>query len=278
MNIIKKQIGMDINVGIGDHLFLRIFMDSIKDQYDRIAITHSRPGMAFWHNNDAQRWDFNLKLGQLVFSEPPYVLIPNARFPFYPNDRIISELNNKPVKPNLDCLCVGKSLGIGKYVVLTTKVRQIVRSDFELAKEKLTPALQRLAQTHTMVISGEREVQRTREYDAEVNRDQVYGLYDYFTNILPKDKILDLTIPALGVTCSTLPQLQQDCLIMKEAAATINFGIGGNLWISTCVANQTLGWHGDSNPIMNLMEGFPGYHVTRDLNQFIQYLDALTVA
>src|SRR5271169_4955168 len=176
----KKQIGMDINVGIGDHLFLRIFMDGIKDQYDRIAITHSRPGMQFWHNNDQKRWDFNLKLGHLVFNEPPYVLVPNANFPFYPNARIISELNKKPVKPNLDCLCAGTSLKIGKYVVLTTKVRHIAENDFEAAKVKLTPALLRLAETYTMVISGEREVQRTREYDAEVNRNQVFGLYNYF--------------------------------------------------------------------------------------------------
>lgn len=268
---------MDINLGIGDHLFLRIFMDGIKDQYDRIGITHSRPGMVYWHNNDAKRWDFNLRLGQLVFSEPPYILVPNANFPFYPNERIIKELNNKPVKPNLDCLCVGNSLNLEKYIVLTTKVRHIAKSDFELAKEKLTPALRRLAENHTIVISGEREVQRTREYDAEVNRNLVYGLYDYFMSVIPKDKILDLSIPALGVTCSTLPQLQQDCLIMKKAQAVINFGIGGNLWISTCVAKQTIGWHNDFNSIMDLMIGFPGYRVTKDLDQFIQYLDALNV-
>lgn len=273
-----RQLLMDINVGIGDHLFLRIFLDGVKDQYERIAITHSRPGMQFWHNNDASRWDFNLKLGQLVFSESPYVLVPNAHFPFYPNDRIIKELNNKPIKPNLDCLCVGTSLNIGKYVVLTTKVRQIIKSDFDLATIKLTPALRRLANNYTIVISGEREVQRTREYDAECNREQVFGLYDYFMDAIPHEKILDLTIPALGVTCSTLPQLQQDCLIMKQAEAVINFGIGGNLWISTCIAKQTMGWHGDPNPIMDLMRDFPGYHVTRDLDQFIRSLDTLNAS
>jgi hypothetical protein len=263
---------MDINVGIGDHLFLRVFMDGVKDRYDQICITHSRPGMAFWHNNDAKRWDFNLKLGNLVFKETPYVLIPNARFPFYPNERIVKEINNKPVKPNLDCLCVGKSLNVGKYVVLTTKVRHITKQNFEQAKSKLTPALQQLAAKYIIVISGEREVQRTREYEADVNRDRVYGLYDYFMEILPHDKILDLSIPALGFACSDLPQLQQDCLIMKEAEAVINFGIGGNLWISTCVANQTIDWHNDIDPIMDLMHVLPNYHVTRDLDQFIRSL------
>lgn len=268
----KKRIGMDINVGIGDHLFLRVFMDSIKDQYEQIAITHSRPGMAFWHNNDAKRWDFNLKLGQLVFGEPPYVLVPDAHFPFYPNERIVKELNNKPVKPNLDCLCVGTSLNIGKYVVLTTKVRHIMKQDFEQAKSKLTPTLRYLASKYTIVISGEREVQRTREYEADVNRDRVYGLYDYFMEILPQDRILDLSIPALGFACSDLSQLQQDCLIMKEAEAVINFGIGGNFWISTCVARHTIDWHNDTDPVMDLIQTLPNHYTTREPDQFIQFL------
>lgn len=263
---------MDINVGIGDHLFLRVFLDGVKDRYEQIAITHSRPGMAFWHNNDAKRWDFNLKLGQLVFSEPPYVLVPNAHFPFYPNERIIKELNNRPVRPNLDCLCVGRSLNVGNYVVLTTKVRHIMKQDFEQAKSKLTPALQQLAEKYTIVLLGEREVQRTREYDADVNKNRVYGLYDYFMEILPQNNVIDFTIPALGITCSSLPQLQQDCLIMKEAKAVVNFGIGGNFWISVCVANKTIDWHNDADPVMELMQVLPNYHVSRDLDRFIQFL------
>lgn len=268
---------MDINVGIGDHLFLRIFMDGIKDQFSQIAITHSRAGMAFWHNNDQKRWDFNLALGRLVFGEAPYVLVPNVHFPFYPNERIVKELNNRPVKPKLDhLLCVGKSLGIGPYVVLTTKQRQIPLADFEAAKAKLTPALQRLASRYTIVISGEREVQRTKEYNANVNADKVYGLYDYYMSILPKDKILDLSIPALGITCSEMPQLQQDCLIMKEAQAVVTFGIGGNLWISACASTKTVGWRADPDTITDLMHtGYPGMFLTRDVDQFVAQLDAV---
>lgn len=267
-----KKIGMDINVGIGDHLLLRIFMDSIKDQYDQIAITHSRPGMAFWHNNDDKRWDFNLQLGKLVFSEPPYVLVPNAHFPFYPNERIVKELSNRAVKPNLPQLCAGKSLDIGKYVVVNTKVRHIMNYDFERAKSRLTPALRHLTTDYTIVILGEREVQRTKEYEASVNKDKIYGLYDYFKQILPHDRILDLSIPALGITCSDLKQLQQDCLVMREAEAVINFGVGGNLWITTCVSKHTIGWHNDSDPIMDLVQAIPDLHITRDLDQFIQFL------
>ena len=239
-------------------------------------ITHSRPGMQFWHSNNAKRWDFNLQLGRLVFGEAPYILIPNANFSFYPNERIVREVNNKPVKPNLDCLCIGTSLNINKYIVLTTKQRQIPKDVFDAAKDKITPALQRLASKYTMVISGEREVERTREYEAECNRDKVYGLYDYYMEILPKDSILDLSIPALGVICSDLSQLQQDCLIMKEAEAVITFGIGGNLWISACTAQRTIGWRNDPDTVTDLVHtGLEGLSLTRDVDQFIDYLASL---
>jgi hypothetical protein len=270
-----KRIGMDINVGIGDHLFLRVFMDGIKNQFDQIAITHSRPGMQFWHNDNQKRWEFNLHLGRLLFSNPPYVLIPNARFSFYPNERIVKELNSKPVKPNIDCLCVGESLKINKYLVFTTKIRHITKSDFENIKPKLTPTLKKLSQHYQMVILGEREVERTREYDAECNKNQVYGIYDYLKETITEN-LVDLSIPALGITCSEMKQLQQDCLIMREAFAVITFGIGGNFWISTCAANQTIGFRTDNEPTTDLMhQGFPNLKLTKNIDQFISFLESL---
>ena len=273
----KRQLSMDINVGIGDHLFLRVFLDGVKDQYDRIAITHSKPGMKFWHKDDPKRWAFNLKLGELVFSESPYILVPNAfHYPFFPNERIVKDINNKPVRPNIKDLCKGTSLSIGKYIVLTTKVRHIKQSDFEQLKSKVTPALQKLAETYTMVISGEREVEKSIEYNAECNRDNVYGLYNYYKEILPPEKTLDLSIPALGITCSDLTQLQQDCLIMKEAEATITFGIGGNLWISACAANKTIAFRNDKEPTTDLVHGnLQDLHITKNIDEFISYLNTI---
>lgn len=273
----KKRLFMDINVGIGDHLVLRMFLDGVKDQYDQIAITHSRPGMAFWHNNNPARWDFNLKLGRLLFSEPPYVLMTNIFYPFYPNERIVKEINNKPIKPNLNCLCVGKSLDINNYVVITTKIREFPKSIFEQMKSKITAALQKLSENCTIVIIGEREVQRTKEYEAECNRNQVFGIYDYLKTILPPNKVLDLTIPALGIIPSTLPQVQQDCLIMKEAKAVITFGLGGNVWMSACTANKTIGLRADKDWIVDLIQtsDYPDLFLTKDVDQFTKFLEEL---
>lgn len=271
-----KNILMDINLGIGDYIFLRVFMDGIKHQYDSIAITLSKAGMQFWHNNDPKRWEFNIELCKLLFSEPPYnFVITTLYWPFFPNERIVRELNDKPVKPNLDCLCVGKSLDINNYIVITTKMRQFPKVSFEQIKEKLTLSLQKLSKNHTIAIIGEREVQKSREYQAECNREQVFGIYEYLTDILPEDKIIDLTIPELGITCSTLSQFQQDCLIMKEADAVITFGIGGNLWMSTGVAKQTISFRADSEWTTDLMSSYPNMFITKDIDGFVDYLDNL---
>lgn len=271
----KKQIGLDINVGIGDHLFVRVFLDRIRDQYDRIAITHSKPGMQFWHNNDPNRWEFLNKLSGIVFSEPPYVLVPNARFAFYPNERIVKDLNKSPVIPNIDGLCAGKSLDVKNYVVITTKIRQYDYRTFEQDKIKLTPALQSLATRYNVVLLGEREVQKSREYAAECNKDFIFGIYDYLKAILPAERTIDLTIPALGITSSTFDQFRQDCLITKEARAVLTFGIGGNLWMSLCTAKHTLGLRRDAEWTTDLIGGLPGLSITKDPDQFIRSIEQL---
>src|SRR5271170_4824551 len=173
----KKQIYIQMNLGIGDHIFLRIYLDGIKDEYDRITVIHAQDALAYWFKNDPIRRNFNTQLASLVFSEPPYFFIPNPNsiLPFYPNERIIRELNNKPVKPNLDNLCAGKSLDIKNYIVITTKVREFPKVLFDQYKDKITTALQNLTTSHTIVILGEREVQKTIEYGAEVNRHRVFG-------------------------------------------------------------------------------------------------------
>lgn len=273
----KKHINLQINLGLGDHVFARMYLDPIREQYSRITIIHAQDALAYWFKSDPIRRNFNTQLASLVFSEPPYFFIPNpgAILPFYPNERIIRELNNKPIKPNLENLCVGKSLDIKKYMCITTKVREFPKVLFDQYKDKIKSALQDLNKHHTVVILGEREVQKTIEYNAEVNRHQVFGIYDYLKTILQPDKTIDLTVPALGITTSPFPQFQQDCLIMKEADAVITFGTGGNYWMSAGVSKQTIGLRADTELDRLGITEYPSVSLTKDIEQFVQYLSEL---
>jgi hypothetical protein len=272
----KKTIFLRQNLGIGDHVFLRSFLDPIKNQYQNIYITHATDALAYWFNNNQDRLKFNTQLANLIYNEQPYKFILNANYPFFPNDRIVKELNSKPIRPNLDCLCEGKSLDINNYIVITTKVRQFPKDQFERIKEMLSATLLELANRFTIVILGERTVERTKEYDAEVNRNQIFGLYDYLINVLPQGKFIDLTIPTLGNTPPTLSQFQQDCLLIKESVASISFGIGGNFWINYAVAKQIIGLRSDNETGTDLiLDSSPNLFLTKDMNQFIQNLNDL---
>jgi len=273
----NKQLFLQINLGIGDHVVARMFLDGIKHKYDKITIIQAQDALAYWFKNDPTRRNFNTQLGSLVFSDPPYFFIPNPTsiLPFYPTERIIRELNNKPVKPNLDNLCVGKSIDIKNYVVITTKVREFPKVLFDQCKDKITPALQNLTKDHTIVILGEREVQRTIEYDAAVNRHRVFGIYNYLKDILPQDKIIDLTVPELGIATSPFPQFQQDCLILKEAKTVITIGTGGNYWLSAGISKQTIGLRADSELDRLGITEYIGVSLTKDIDQFVQYLSNL---
>jgi hypothetical protein len=270
----KPSLYLKLNLGIGDHIFCRSFIDPIRYNYEHIYITHATDALAFWFNNDPIRLKFNTQLGNLIFNTKPYQFVLNANYPFYPNDRIIS-LNKKPIKPNLDQLCAGKSLDIKNYIVITTKARQFSKVIFDQIKSKLIEPLNNLANKYTIIILGEKEVQRTKEYENSVNKGLVFGIYDFLIEVLPKDKIVDLTVPALGNTTSPFPQFQQDCLIMKEANAIITLGIGGNFWLASCLGQKVIGLRADNETSTDLIYDLPDIYLTKDVNQFIKYIETL---
>jgi hypothetical protein len=270
-----KQINLDLNLGIGDMIYCRCFIDPIKHNFDRIGITLSKAGMAFWHNNDPVRWEFNIKLASLVFRDPPYVFNPTVYYPFYPNERIARELNSKPMKPNIDHLAEGKSLDVKNYVVVATKVRQFHRDTFEQYKPKITEALRNLASRYTIVVLGEREVEKTREYTAECNKNLVWGLYDYLMETIPSDKVLDLSVEKLGIKVSPFPQFQQDCLIVREAKAAISLGIGGSYWINAGFSSHPISLRADTEWTTDTMSSYPNMSMTKDIDQFVGFLNAL---
>src|SRR5208283_5410839 len=141
-----------------------------------------------------------------------------------------------PTKPELGhLLCKGQSLSIGDYIVITTKVRTVPKSMFYPLSIQLWATLQKLSEKYKFVILGEREVEARKEYIKYYENNTIFGIYDQIISNIPNDRIVDLTIPSLGNTPSNLKQIQQDCLIMKEAKFVITIGNGGNLGLSGAV-------------------------------------------
>lgn len=263
-----------IPTSLGEIINYKYHLDLVKNNYDQIKLSFStdlwKASLYTEHSDWNQRevlWRKYLNdLGNLFFSEHPYVLQPRSASFRGDLSGLLSLLNMQPQRPNLSqYLCKGLAINVNPYVVLTTKVREMNR----------TPTIHemyRILQNHNVVVLGERVVEMRKEYIN--NRTPVYGIYDEIINNIPKHKIIDLTVPALGETVSDLTQIQQDCFIMHNAKCVVSLGIGGNLNMATASGAKVIGYRADNNRLANIMyqTETANFAVTKDMNRFISLL------
>jgi len=269
-----SKLAFEICIGLGDNLVIRIYFDTVKHLYDEIRISHSKEVVSIYRDNDPAYYKFLDDIGTLLFSEPPYIFTHDK----YPPIQRVHEIMTRarvPKKPNLDkCLCVGQSLNLEQeYIVLTTKVRCLSKTEFGSISSRLWAAIKRLSQKYKIVILGEREVEESKEYVGQ--KDTIFSIYESIISNLGKECLIDLTVPALGITTPELPKLQQDFLIMKEAKVNIAIGIGGNFWMSAAVGN-TICYRVDDDTTIDLVSNpeFPTMFATKNFQDFLNKLES----
>jgi hypothetical protein len=269
-----RKLEFEICGGIGDNLVMRIFFDSNKHNYDQIRIAHSKSVINYWRNGDPAYYNFLDQLGALLFSEPPYIF-DHGKYPEINTVAILKQLNATPQKPNIDhLLCKGTPLNLNEeYIVITTKIRFISKKDFYPLSIKLWETMRELSKKYKIVVVGEKEVERSKEYSIGSNNDSIFSIYEQIIANLPSDRVIDLTIPALGITAPDLTKIQQDCLIMKESKFVIILGVGGNLSMSICVAN-TICFRLDTDALAELLHSqqYPSIFLTKNWSHFINKL------
>lgn len=269
-----RRFELEIPAGIGDNLYVRIYLDSIKSQFDQIRIGHNRSVVNQWRGGDPNYFRFLDEVGKLLFTEKPYVFDGkkcNLTLLDPTKMAIMTKLGVRPRTPKLDkLLCKGKSLGLDEpYVVLTTKVRCVPRLNYFKVAKPLWAAMKELTSRYKVVVLGERKVELSKEYFTQQHT--TYGMYDDIIANLPKERVVDLSVPALGIAVPNMDRIKQDCLIMKEAAAVITLGIGGNFWMAMAVSSNVIGFRDDQDQITDLINN-PGYataHITKDRDAFI---------
>ena len=88
----------------------------------------------------------------------------------------------------------------------------------------------------------------------EIGKNDVYSIYDSIIANVPADRIIDLSVPALGISSPKLSNIQQDCLIMSQAKFVVTLGVGGSFCMATSVAS-TIGFRLDDDSIANVVFG-----------------------
>ena len=275
-----KVIQSNIPLAFGDLINIKTFLDDVKNEHDQINLTFHQPlfnigvntGTPDWAEKK-KKWDKYLNdIGKLFFSEPPYTINLN-QYPFLDAQDLVKKFRLKPRKPELShLLCDGKSLDIGEYIVITTKIREAPRNLLYPLFIELWGTLRQLSKKYKIVVLGERTVEMRKEYIGHSNT--IFGIYEQIIANIPSDCIIDLTVPALGETVSDLTQIRQDCLIMNEAELVVTLGVGGNFCMATAVSNM-VGFRADNLWLADLVftQEYPDCIVTKDWSRFISELE-----
>jgi hypothetical protein len=209
-----------LNVGIGDIIGARSMLESSKDTDIKVSLNYG--ALPY---RGANYLDFISEFAKKVFD--------GTRFKFDPARSDYPVMNcysfwDEGLRPQyLDIsekLCQGASI-VGPYICVHTKVRGSPpdRGIFQVFRD--------LSKRYKIVLIGEQKVEINDEY--ALSKD-VYSMYDELKEL---GNMVDLTIPALGLTPPTMPQIMQDCKYMKDAKTNIVVGYGGNLPLSCCVGN-----------------------------------------
>lgn len=268
---------------LGEIINIKHHLDQVKHQYDQIKISFHKQLWTDGLHTNAPDWPEKKKLwdkylddiGQLFFSEPPYVLVDRSNVFGGDANAFVQRLKMIPQKAEMaHLLCKGDSLNLGEeYLVITTKLRHVHKNFFYPRSIELWNVLRRLSTKYKIVILGERCVEMRKEYATIQN--EVFGIYEQMIANLPSDRIVDLTVPALGETVSDLKQIQQDCLIMNEAKFTVTLGVGGNSCMAHSCAKMAIGFRADDLYFANVVFGkeYRNCIVTKDWAYFIQTLE-----
>lgn len=260
-------------IGIGDLIYLRAALDTLQP---KVAIgIHLATGLIKWSQRNDDYAVFVKQLAELLFPAPTYYLSDTGP-EFKSMMEVYADYNLQQPKPDMPWLCDGKSLEVGPYLVMTTKNRYLARSQIKFPQ--LWQTVNKLTDKYKIVVLGEREVELNHEYrNDNRNGETVYSIYSDIVAHVPADKLVDLTIPALGITSPNLTQLRQDCLIMSEAVATVTFGIGGNFTMANAVG-KTVGFRVDTEQCANCIfdnQTYPHNIATRNWQEFINKLESL---
>lgn len=275
-----NKINFSLPTSLGEIINIKYHLDIVKSGYSEIKLSFKKSLWDSCLHTEAPDWEYKKSLwnkylfdiGQLFFSEAPYVMVDEEFF-MYDAGRLLDKLHMRPQKTEMaNLLCAGEPLNLDEeYIVITTKVRQLNKTTFYPLSSQLWATLKELSKKYKIVILGEKVVEMRKEYATH----DVFGIYEQIIANIPSDRILDLTVPALGETVSDLTNIRQDCLIMNQAKFVITIGIGGNFCMATSVAKMAIGFRDDDLPFTNIIfqnREYPNAIVTKDWGHFINVL------
>jgi len=240
----KKKTSIKTCAGIGDILHTKAQLDQIRDDYDRISIGYDDSLVSRFRSDDDQYRIFLDGLFKLLFSEQPYHRDQHIKAQCK-NPEALWESGFQPIVPDLShLLALRTSIPDEPYIVISTKIRGIKRAQYEELRPDFLNVLRLLSKKSIVVLLGERTIGYNAEYKCH-GSELIYSIYTDVLSATQDGKLLDLTVPELGLTAPSLIRFRNECFIQQKALRVITIGSGGNVSIAMSVG-KIIGFYAHS--------------------------------
>lgn len=282
LQLVKGNVyHVSINLGIGDMLYTRGTLDTLKEKYSKIVLSPYIDLYKEVISPTREDMIFTNSLLNLIFKPPFYHIDqPNQRYP-HRFAYTFHVMDGLPItKPDLaDELCEGEPLNIGPYVLISTRIREITKKEYDKdIKKPLMASLKKLSEKYKVVVMGERSLKKCLQHN--VCADFMFIIYDDIKRAVPKDRLVDLTFSSIDeIKDDRLKKFRQECLYMRDAEWNITLGNGGNFCMATAVG-KVIGYYTptnkiDATPFAFNGKSYPGVHVFNELKKFFAKIDSL---
>lgn len=266
---------MELNIrtyaGMGDILHSKQLLDEVKDNYDAINVYFDINCLRDYKGNYNQFSEFNIKLLEELFSEPPYIIKDIEQGISLPPIHLCSHIGSQFKILNFEKYFCKQSTGNRKeedYIVILTKIRGLDYSFYQSIRERFFNSINILSQKNKIYIMGERKIGMNNENQIH-GPNQMYSIYeDLIQNI---QNIGDLTVEELGITAPKYEDFLNDCQTMNMSKSVICLGFSGAVDMAMSVSN-IVNYYGNFN-MYDMMPKENGKYLTNNLEKFFQKLD-----
>ena len=269
---------MELNIrtyaGMGDILHSKQLLDEVKDNYDVINVYFDTNCLRDYKGNYNQFSEFNIKLLEELFSEPPYAVQDTPHSISLSPIDLCSHIGSQFKILNFEKYFCKQSTDNTKkenYIVILTKIRGLDYSFYQSIKERFFNSINILSEKNKIYIMGERKIGMNRENQIH-GPNQIYSIYDDLIQNI--QNIEDLTVEELGITAPKYEDFLNDCQIMNSSKSVICFGFSGAVDMAMSVSN-IVNYYGNFN-MYDIMLKENGKYLTNNLEKFFQKLDILS--
>ena len=249
----SNEYNLRLSPKIGDILYAKAQLDYICFLYDTVNISINHD-MYEWRSDGKTRGDlvayheFMTGLYSWLFSEKNYhINMDRTEYQHMDWPEIYLSHGIAPVKPCLRYYLKPFAIDLPEdYIVVMTKSVFFDIDKFNLESKPIWNALREKSSKCKLVVMGEREVELC--YEKRLHGENYISMYEPIMENIPRENIIDMTVPALGITSTKFSRFQNDCSVIGRAKACVTFGYGGAFCMATSFGksvsylNKTIGW------------------------------------